>query len=119
MAHFAEIDSNNIVHRVVVIDDELEADGENWCANVFGGSWKQTSYNTYANKHPGNKPFRKNYAGVGYTYDSSKDAFIAPKPYPSWSLDETTCTWKAPVDLPEDNLPRHWNEEDSKWEEIK
>ena len=119
MAHFAEIDSNNIVLRVVVVADEFEADGESWCANLWGGTWKQTSYNTYANTHPGNKPFRKNYAGPGFTYDSSKDAFIPPKPYPSWSLDEATCIWKAPVDFPNDGKPYSWNEEDSKWEELK
>lgn len=86
MAHFAEIDSSNIVLRVVVIDDAHEADGENWCANFFnGGIWKQTSYN-------GN--MRKNYAGIGYTYDSTRDAFIPPQPEGNYQLNETTCLWE-------------------------
>jgi len=87
MAHFAEIDSDNIVLRVVVIDDAYEDDGENWCANFFGGgTWKQTSYNNN---------IRKNYAGIGYTYDAGRDAFIPPMPENgSFQLNESTCLWE-------------------------
>jgi len=87
MAHFAEIDSDNIVLRVVVIDDAYEDDGENWCANFFGGgTWKQTSYNNN---------IRKNYAGIGYKYDAGRDAFIPPMPENgSFQLNESTCLWE-------------------------
>ncbi|MFZ3043830.1 MAG: hypothetical protein WA058_01845 [Minisyncoccia bacterium] len=87
MAHFAELDEHNIVLRVIVVADEHEADGENWCHNFAGGRWKQTSYNGR---------IRKNYAGIGYTYDEARDAFIPPQPGSDWILDEATCRWKAP-----------------------
>lgn len=87
MAHFAELNENNIVIRVIVVADEYETDGENWCHNFAGGKWKQTSYNAR---------IRKNYAGIGYTYDEERDAFIPPKPYPDCILDKETCQWKAP-----------------------
>ena len=93
MAHFAELDQNNIVLRVIVVPDEHEADGENWCNNLLGGGWKQTSYNA---------TIRKNYAGIGYTYDSARDAFIPPQPHPSWVLDEQTCRWQSPVEYSDD-----------------
>lgn len=102
MAHFAELDSNNVVLRVIVVGNKDTADangvekehiGAAFCERLFGGNWKQTSYN-------GNK--RKNYAGIGYTYDATRDAFIPPKPYNSWVLVEETCQWKAPVDMPAD-----------------
>jgi hypothetical protein len=93
MAHFAELDENNIVLRVLVVDNSLEADGANFLANTLGlgGTWLQTSYN-------GN--IRKNYAGVGYTYDSVRDAFIAPKPDSAIGFDENTCQWIVPIDDP-------------------
>ena len=120
MAHFAELDENNIVLRVIVVADEHEADGENWCNNFAGGRWKQTSYNTSANKHgTGKSPLRKNYAGVGFRYDTQLDAFYAPQPHPSWSLDEDTCRWEAPVPYPEDADPTQgilvWNEDNIQW----
>lgn len=102
MAHFAELDSNNVVLRVIVVGNKDTADangvekehiGAAFCERLFGGNWKQTSYN-------GNK--RKNYAGIGYTYDATRDAFIPPKPFNSWVLVEETCQWKAPVDMPAD-----------------
>jgi hypothetical protein len=91
MAHFAEIDENNIVLRVLVVDNSLEADGANFLANTLGlgGTWLQTSYN-------GN--IRKNYAGVGYTYDPVRDAFIAPKPDSAIGFDENNCQWIGPID---------------------
>jgi len=111
MAHFAEIDENNIVTRVIVVADENEADGENWCNGFLGGTWKQTSYNTYGNVHAlGGTPFRKNYAGVGDTFDASRDAFIEQKRFASWTLNETTCLWEAPIAHPDDGKYYEWNE---------
>lgn len=118
MAHFAEIDANNIVLRVIVVDNrdtadaegvEQEAIGAAFCERLLGGTWKQTSYN--AN-------FRKHYAGIGYTYDAQRDAFIPPKPYPSWVLDETTYVWKAPVPMPQDDKNYRWDEATTSWVEF-
>ena len=118
MAHFAELDSNNVVLRVIVVnnaelldenDVEQESLGISFCQTLFGGTWKQTSYN-------GN--LRKNFAGVGYSYDSSKNAFIAPQPYASWTLNETSCRWEAPVSLPTDGNRYTWNEETTSWDVI-
>ena len=91
MAHFAEIDKNNIVLRVLVVDNSLESDGANFLADTLGlgGTWVQTSYNG---------TIRKNYAGVGYTYDVDRDAFIPPKPDTAIGFDETTCQWIVPID---------------------
>jgi hypothetical protein len=97
MAHYAKIDKNNIVTRVLVIDEETVNSGE------FGNplNWIQTSYNTYGGQHSlGGTPLRKNYAGVGMTYDKTRDAFIPAQPYPSWILDEDTCQWYSPVSYP-------------------
>lgn len=114
MAHFAQIE-NNIVTRVIVVDNQNTSDknglenediGIAFCSNLLGGTWKQTSYNNN---------IRKNYAGIGYTYDEGRDAFIAPKPYNSWLLDEDTCQWKAPVDYPTDEGRYTWNEETTSW----
>ena len=116
MAHFAELGIDNIVKRVVVIHNNELLDGDGveqeslgiaFCEQLFGGTWVQTSYN-------GN--IRKNYAGVGYTYNSSLDAFIPPKPYASWTLDETTCQWQAPVAMPVDGNFYTWNETDQTWD---
>ena len=104
MAHFAELDTDNIVLRVIVVSDDNEADGENWCKNLLGGNWKQTSYNNN---------IRKNYAGIGFTYDASRDAFIPPQPFPSWTLIDDTCQWKPPIDYPtpDDSLTLYdWDE---------
>ena len=106
MAHFAEIDIANRVTRVIVVHDSLEANGAEWCANTFGGTWVQTSYNGR---------IRKNYAGIGFTYDPARDAFIPPNPgYPSWTLDEQTCQWVPPVPMPTDDV-YVWNEEQQEW----
>ena len=100
MAHFAKLDENNIVTQVIVVSNEIatsENAGVTFINNLYKTSdtWKQTSYNTVKNTHSlGGTPFRKNYACVGYTYDASKDAFIPPKPFDSWTLNETTCLWK-------------------------
>lgn len=102
MAHFAELDSNNIVLRVIVVSNkettdangnEIESIGAAFCESLFGGTWKQTSYNG---------SFRKNYAGIGFAYRADLDAFVPPKPYPSWVLDQNTAQWQAPVPMPPD-----------------
>lgn len=122
MAHFAKLDENNVVTQVIVVHNnelmdngqESEEKGIAFCQSLFGGTWKQTSYN-------GNK--RKNYAGIGYFYDAGRDAFISPKPYNSWVLVEETCQWKAPVDMPADagtgEPPKryNWDESTTSWVE--
>jgi len=120
MAHFAEVDENNIVLRVLVVDDLHESNGQEFLATTLGlgGTWIKTSYNTLAGVHSnGGTPLRKNYAGIGYTYDSERDAFIAPKPYPSWVLNETSCVYEAPVARPTEGLYT-WNEETTSWDLI-
>jgi hypothetical protein len=118
LAHFAQIE-NNMVTKVIVVSNqdtsneegfEIEQIGIDFCSNLLGGTWKQTSYNGR---------IRKNYAGIGYTYDESRDAFIAPKPYNSWVLNEETCQWKAPVDYPTDGENYTWNESMQLWDKIK
>ena len=111
MAHYAFLDENNIVTEVIVGIAETETieglDTETWYGNFRGQVCKRTSYNNN---------IRFNYAGIGYTYDAGRDAFIAPKPYPSWLLDEATCQWKAPVDYPTDGGRYQWNEATVQWE---
>ncbi len=121
MAHFAEIDSNGVVQRVLVVADEQEDRGQEFLANDLGlgGTWVKTSYNTVGGVHSlGGTPFRKNYAGIGFTYDSAKDAFIPPKPYESWKLNNDTCLWDAPKPYPTDGAMYSWNEETTNWEEV-
>lgn len=121
MAHFAEIDENGIVLRVLVVDNAQETDGQNFLASTLGlgGTWIKTSYNTYGGVHSnGGTPLRKNYAGIGYTYDSVRDAFIPPKPYTSWILNEDSCLWEAPVAMPTDGAIYTWNEETTSWDLI-
>jgi len=105
MSHFAKIDSNNIVTEVIVAEQDFINSG------VVGDSflWIQTSYNNN---------FRKNFAGIGYTYDKTRDAFIPAQPYPSWTLDEDTCLWECPVAYPDDRNEYTWNETDQQWDEI-
>jgi hypothetical protein len=122
MAHFAEIDENNIVTRVLVVDDANESDGQTFLAETcnLGGTWIKTSYNTQAGVHSnGGTPLRKNYAGIGYTYDSQRDAFIPPKPFASWILNENTCYWEAPIAKPvEEDKIFVWDEESTSWVEF-
>jgi hypothetical protein len=117
MAHFAQLDENNIVTQVIVVsnDDikdsegnESELTGIAFCKSLLGPNtiWKQTSYNN---------SIRKNYAGIGFTYDAIRDAFIAPKPYNSWLLNETNCIWEAPVLYPNDEKMYSWDEETVSW----
>ena len=116
MAHFVELDENHKVLRVIVVADEYEADGENWCNHLLGGTWKQTSYNTYRNVHRlGGTPFRKNYAGSGFTYDVTRDAFIPPHEFASWTLNESTCHWEPPVARPNDGNIWEWDEDTLQW----
>ena len=119
MAHYAYIDSNSIVVAVTVGKDEAELinglDTETYYAQGTPYTVKRTSYNTYGGVHQlGGVPFRKNYAGIGYTYDAVRNAFIAPKPYPSWVLDEATCLWGAPVPYPATGEWR-WDEATLSW----
>ena len=117
MAHFAQLNENNIVTQVIVVsnDDikdsegnESELTGIAFCKSLLGPNtiWKQTSYNN---------SIRKNYAGIGFTYDATRDAFIAPKPYNSWILNETSCIWEAPVTYPNDGNVYAWDEETTSW----
>ena len=115
MAHFAQLDENNLVTNVIVVDnsdildgngDESEAVGIQFCVNLLGGTWKQTSYNANIRKH---------YAATGYKYDSTRDAFIPPKTFPSWVLNETTCIWEAPTAYPDDDKRYYWDEDTTSW----
>jgi len=116
MAHWAELDENNIVTRVLVGSNEDPDEGYQWLIDNLGGTWVKTSYNTVAGTHTlGGTPFRKNYAGIGYSYDEALDAFIPPKPFESWLLDEETCQWKAPIDYPTDDKFYRWNEDTTSW----
>jgi hypothetical protein len=118
MAHFAEIDENNVVLRVIVVankdtadasGNESEAIGVAFCQRLLGGNWKQTSYN-------GN--IRKNYAGIGYTYNAAIDAFVPPKPYPSWVLNNDTAQWEPPVPMPTDGAMYTWDEASQSWVQV-
>jgi len=108
MSHFAKVE-NGIVTQVIVAEQDVIDSG------LFGTGWVQTSYNTHAGRHPEGRPLRKNYAGVGYTYDSQRDAFIAPKPYESWILNEQTCLWDAPIPMPVDGKKYIWDEPTISW----
>lgn len=115
MAHFAQLDENKIVTKVLVIEQDVIDTG------LFGepSSFVQTSYNTHGGVHIlGGTPLRKNYAGIGYTYDSDRDAFIPPKPYNSWALNETTCLWNAPIAMPTDDKRYSWDEDTTSWVEV-
>jgi hypothetical protein len=111
MAHFAELDADSIVVRVLVVPNEQENRGHDYLATDLGlgGTWVQTSYNA---------TIRKNYAGIGYTFDSGRDAFIPPKPFASWVLNEATCNWDAPVARPEDDKMYTWDEATTSWTEV-
>lgn len=115
MAHFAEIDGQNIVQRVIVVSNDVLLDennneqetlGTSFCTNLLGGTWKQTSYNNNT---------RKRFAAVGYTFDTQKDAFIRPRPYASWTLNADSCEWEAPVSYPIDGKPYDWDENNRVW----
>ena len=121
MAHYAFINMQNIVTEVITGKDETDGP-TNW--EIYYGNLKQqickrTSYNTKGGKHlNGGIPFRKNYAGIGYTYDQTRDAFIPPKPYNSWILNENTCLWNSPIEMPSDGKLYEWNENNKTWIEL-
>lgn len=113
MAHFAKVE-DGIVTEVLVIEQDVIDTG------AFGDPalWVQTSYNTYGGQHPEGRPLRKNYAGVGFIYDAERDAFIAPQPFASWTLDEDTCLWDAPTAYPDDGKIYTWDEATLAWVEV-
>ena len=118
MAHFAQLDENNIVVQVIAGVDE-PFDGEAIYAETTGQVWKKTSYNTFRGKHLlGGTPFRKNYAGIGYTYDAQRDAFIPPQPFASWILDEEKCQWEPPISYPDDGNMYDWDESTLTWTQL-
>jgi len=125
MAHFAKIDSNNTVETVIVVNNSDVSNEQTGIEFIHSlgleGVWKQTSYNTFAGEHNlGGTPFRKNFAGIGFTYDEQRDAFIPPSPYPSWVLNEETCQWEPPTLKPKgtDLIGWRWNEEIVGWEQF-
>ena len=114
MGHFAKV-NNGIVEQVIVAEPEFF----NTFVDTSPGQWIQTSYNTHGGVHAlGDTPLRKNYAGIGYTYDAQRDAFIPPKPYASWTLNESTCLWDAPVAKPTEGGPFNWDEATTSWVEV-
>jgi hypothetical protein len=125
MAYFAEIDKNHLVVRILVIDNSLEHRGPEFLSNELnlGGTWIQTSFNTIAGIHytdgipseDQTKALRGNYAGIGFTYDPDLDAFLPPKPFDSWTLDEITYQWTAPVDYPDDGQNYQWDDSIVNW----
>ena len=119
MAHYAFLDENNIVTEVIVGKDEGNFDWEEQYGSFRGQVCKRTSFNTVGGTHKlGGTPFRKNYAGIGYTYDSQRDAFIPPQPFPSWVMSEETCLWSSPVPYPTDNKRYSWDEATTSWVEV-
>jgi len=120
MAHYAFLDENNVVTEVIVGKEEGGLiDWESHYGAFRGQICKRTSYNTCGGAHQlGGTPFRKNYAGIGYTYDATKDAFIPPQPFASWTLNESSCLWEAPVAYPDDGNMYQWDEDTTNWVEI-
>jgi len=128
MAHWAELDSNNVVTRVLVGDNNDPAgdEGYQWLLDNLGGTWVKTSYNAVGGKRrnpetgemTNDAGFRKNYAGIGYTFDAGRDAFIPPKPFNSWNLNEDTCLWEAPTPYPADGKMYRWDEDTTAWVEV-
>lgn len=112
MSHFAKV-CDGIVIQVIVAEPEFFTT----FVDSSPGEWIQTSYNTYGGQHPEGRPLRKNYAGIGYAYDKNRDAFIPPKPYASWILNENTCLWDAPVAYPTDGKTYNWDENTQQWVE--
>lgn len=113
MAHFAKV-VDGVVTQVIVAEPEFF----DTFVDSSPGEWIQTSYNTYGGKHPEGRPLRKNYAGVGFIYDHERDAFIPPQPFASWTLNEDTCLWNAPIPRPDDGKVYRWDEETTSWVEV-
>ena len=121
MAHFAQIDNNSIVVQVLVVDDSVAERGQDFLANDLGlgGTWIQTSYNTFGGIHLNNgTPLRKNFASIGYIYDPVRDAFYEKQPFNSWTLNDDTCIWEAPIEKPNDGKSYEWSESNMNWMEI-
>ena len=119
MAHYAFLDSDNIVTEVIVGKDEGDIDWEQHYGEFRGQTCKRTSYNTAGGVHSlGGAPYRKNYAGIGFTYDATRDAFIPPKVYASWVINETSCVWEAPTPYPQDDKRYAWDEPTLSWVEV-
>jgi hypothetical protein len=121
MAHLAKLGVGNIVETVIVVSNDVattEQAGVDFINKLYNTRdvWKKTSYNTFGGEHSsGGTPFRKNYAGVGFQYDQQRDAFIPPKPFNSWILNESTCLWNAPIEYPQDDNEYIWNEQTLSW----
>ena len=113
MSHYAKVVDGKVTQVIVA-----EAEFFDTFVDTSPGTWLQTSYNTHANQHPQDRPLRGNYAGVGYTYDAQHDVFYPPKPYPSWSMDQATWTWKAPIPYPGTGKNYTWNEGNNTWDEV-
>ena len=113
MAHFAKVTDGKVTQVIVAEPEFFET-----FVDSSPGQWIQTSYNTHGGQHPEGRPLRKNYAGIGYSYDAQRDAFIPPKPFASWILDENTCLWNAPVAMPTDDKMYMWNEATVSWEQV-
>ena len=124
MAHFAKLGTGNVVETVVVVHNDIattEQAGIDFLNNLHKTNdvWKQTSYNTFGGVHKlDGTPLRKNHAGIGFTYDEDKDAFIPKQPFNSWTLNEDTCLWEAPSAYPDDGKRYEWNEETTSWVEL-
>ena len=113
MSHFAKVVDGKVVNVIVAEQEFFDT-----FVDSSPGTWIQTSYNTYGNKHPEDRPLRGNYAGLGYTYDATNDVFYAPKPFTSWILNNTTWLWEAPVAMPDDGKIYTWDEETTSWKEV-
>jgi hypothetical protein len=113
MSHFAKVTDGKVTQVIVAEKEFFDT-----FVDSSPGTWLQTSYNTHGNQHPEGRPLRGNYAGIGYTYDATNDVFYAPQPFPSWTLNNTTWLWEAPVAYPKDGKMYKWNESNTSWEEI-
>ena len=113
MSHFAKVVDGKVTQVIVAEPEFFDT-----FVDSSPGTWIQTSYNTHGNQHPEGRPLRGNYAGIGYTYDSQNDVFVAPKPFNSWVLNEDTWLWEAPVAMPDDGKLYNWDEETTSWKEV-
>jgi hypothetical protein len=113
MSHFAKVTDGKVTQVIVAEKEFFDT-----FVDSSPGTWLQTSYNTHGNQHPEGRPLRGNYAGIGYNYDATNDVFYAPQPYPSWTLNNTTWLWEAPVAMPTDGKNYKWNESITNWEEV-
>jgi hypothetical protein len=113
MAHYAKVTDGKVVQVIVAEKEFFDT-----FVDSSPGTWLQTSYNTHGNQHPEGRPLRGNYAGIGYTYDATHDVFYAPKPFPSWTLNESTWLWEAPVAYPTDGKIYKWDESITNWKEV-